>query len=99
MSTNPSNYDAGIAAYERGHHEVALYDFEKRAMKGDGDRLAEFSSHGCMLAGAAPHNAAKTLKNLTSDAFCGIIKHAREIERTSSRAWYTPTFLYVRKLG
>ena len=42
MSTNPSNYDAGIAAYERGHYEVALYDFEKRAMKGDGDRLAEF---------------------------------------------------------
>lgn len=42
MSTNPSNYDAGIAAYERGHYEVALYDFEQRAMKGDGDRLAEF---------------------------------------------------------
>ena len=42
MSTNPSNYDAGIAAYERGHYEVALYDFEKRAMRGNGDRLAEF---------------------------------------------------------
>ena len=42
MSTNPLNYDAGIAAYERGHYEVALYDFEKRAMKGDGDRIAEF---------------------------------------------------------
>ena len=42
MSINPSNYDAGIAAYERGHYEVALYDFEQRAMKGDGDRLAEF---------------------------------------------------------
>lgn len=35
MSTNPSNYDAGIAAYERGHYEVALYDFEQRAMWGD----------------------------------------------------------------
>ena len=42
MATNSSNYDAGIAAYERGHYEVALYDFEQRAMKGDGDRLAEF---------------------------------------------------------
>ena len=42
MSTNPSNYDAGIAAYERGHYEVALYDFEQRAMRGNGDRLAEF---------------------------------------------------------
>lgn len=42
MATNSSNYDAGIAAYERGHYEVALYDFEQRAMKGDGDRVAEF---------------------------------------------------------
>ena len=42
MATNSSNYDAGIAAYERGHYEVALYDFEQRAMRGDGDRVAEF---------------------------------------------------------
>lgn len=42
MATNSSNYDAGIAAYERGHYEVALYVFEQRAMKGDGDRVAEF---------------------------------------------------------
>ena len=31
----PSNYDAGLAAYHRGHYEVAMYDFESRAMKGD----------------------------------------------------------------
>ena len=30
-----SNYDAGIAAYERGHYETAMYDFEQRAMQGD----------------------------------------------------------------
>ena len=30
-----SNYDVGIAAYKRGHYEVALYDFEKRADQGD----------------------------------------------------------------
>lgn len=29
------NYDAGIAAYERGHYTTALYDFEKRADQGD----------------------------------------------------------------
>ena len=35
-----SDYDAGIAAYERGHYITALYDFEKRANQGD--RVAQF---------------------------------------------------------
>ena len=30
-----SNYDPGIAAYYRGHYEVAMYDFEQRAVQGD----------------------------------------------------------------
>ena len=30
-----SNYDAGLAAYERGHYEMAMYDFEQRAVQGD----------------------------------------------------------------
>ena len=30
-----SNYDAGIAAYKRGHYEMAMYDFEQRAVQGD----------------------------------------------------------------
>lgn len=30
-----SGYDAGIAAYERGHYAVALSNFESMAMKGD----------------------------------------------------------------
>ena len=30
-----SNYDAGIAAYKRGHYEMAMYDFEQRAEQGD----------------------------------------------------------------
>lgn len=30
-----ANYDLGIAAYERGHYQAALYDFETRAVKGD----------------------------------------------------------------
>ncbi len=29
------DYDAGIAAYERGHYTAALYDFDKRANQGD----------------------------------------------------------------
>lgn len=34
-SNEKSNYDAGIAAYERGHYAVALSNFESRAMEGD----------------------------------------------------------------
>ena len=30
-----SNYDAGIAAYYREHYEMAIYDFEQRAVQGD----------------------------------------------------------------
>ena len=30
-----SNYDAGIAAYKRGHYKMAMYDFEQRAQQGD----------------------------------------------------------------
>ena len=35
-----SDYDAGIAAYQRGHYRVALYDFESRAKRGDS--IAQF---------------------------------------------------------
>ena len=34
------NYDAGITAYNRGHFEVAMYDFERRAM--NGEAVAQF---------------------------------------------------------
>ena len=38
---NPQNdYDAGIAAYKRGHYSVAFSNFESRAM--DGDPVAQF---------------------------------------------------------
>ncbi|MDE0316943.1 MAG: tetratricopeptide repeat-containing serine protease family protein [Candidatus Poribacteria bacterium] len=36
-----SNYDAGIAAYERGHYEMAMYDFEQRAVVRN-DPVAQF---------------------------------------------------------
>ena len=35
-----NDYDAGIAAYKRGHYSVALSNFESRAM--EGDRVAQF---------------------------------------------------------
>ena len=34
-NSDKSNYNAGIAAYERGHYTTALYDFDKRANQGD----------------------------------------------------------------
>lgn len=34
-NSEKSDYDAGIAAYERGHYTAALYDFDKRANQGD----------------------------------------------------------------
>ena len=36
-----SNYDAGIAAYKREHYEMAIYDFEQRAVVHD-DLVAQF---------------------------------------------------------
>ena len=35
--SNSVNYDAGKAAYKRGHYQAALYDFEQRAHQGDPD--------------------------------------------------------------
>ena len=36
------NYDAGIAAYKRGHYAVALSNFESRVMKDENDFVAQF---------------------------------------------------------
>ena len=36
-----SNYDAGLAAYYRGHYEMAMYDFEQRAVVHN-DPVAQF---------------------------------------------------------
>ena len=37
-----SDYDTGIAAYERGHYAVALSNFESRVMKDEDDFVAQF---------------------------------------------------------
>ena len=38
--SDQNDYDAGIAAYKRGHYEVAFSNFESRAM--EGDPIAQF---------------------------------------------------------
>ncbi len=57
-----ANYDLGIAAYERGHYTVALYDFETRANQGD--KVAQFClaymlKHGMGVRAPKPNEALK----------------------------------------
>ena len=40
ITKTASDYDMGIAAYQRGHYHTALYDFEARANQGD--KVAQF---------------------------------------------------------
>lgn len=35
VQTQELHYDAGIEAHKRGHYEIAMYEFETRAMRGD----------------------------------------------------------------
>ena len=56
------NYDAGIAAYQRGHYHTALYDFESRANQGD--KVAQFClaymlKHGKGVIEPKPNEALK----------------------------------------
>ena len=85
------NYDAGIAAYKRGHYDVAMYDFEQRAEQGDA--VAQFCL-GFMYKygmGVAP-NSAKTIEWYTKAAEQGYvpaqndlgIMYSRLLEKKSS---------------
>ena len=63
-----SNYDAGLAAYYRGHYEMAMYDFEQRAVVHN-DPVAQFRlgfmyKHG---KGIAP-NSEKAIEWYTKSA-------------------------------
>lgn len=40
QSKTTPGYDSGIAAYQRGHYQIALHDFESRANRGD--KVAQF---------------------------------------------------------
>ena len=56
-NSGKSDYDAGIAAYKRGHYSVALSNFESRAM--EGDPVAQF----CL--GFMYNNGKGVAKNVT----------------------------------
>ena len=60
ITNTKSDYDAGIAAYQRGHYRVALYDFESRARRGDIVAqfcLAFMCKHGYGVKGPKPEDA------------------------------------------
>ena len=66
------NYDAGIAAYQRGHYHAALYDFESRANQGD--KVAQFClaymlKHGKGVIEPKPNEALKWYKKAADQGY------------------------------
>ena len=92
-----SNYDAGIAAYDRGHYEMAIYDFEQRAVQGDPVAqfcLAFMYKHG---KGIAP-NTEKAIKWYTKAAEQGYAPAQNDLGVMYLRLW-EELELRERKLG
>ena len=92
-----SNYDAGIAAYDRGHYEMAIYDFEQRAVQGD--PVAQFClgymyKHG---KGVAPNNE-KAIEWYTKAAKQGYTFAQNNLGVMYLRLWEELEFR-ERKLG
>ena len=69
-----NSYDAGIAAYKRGHYQAALFDFEQRANQGD--PVAQFC-----LGFMYTHRQVPIPKKL--------LKNAVEWHKEKAEAWYT----------
>lgn len=91
------NYDAGIAAYDRGHYEIAIYDFEQRAVQGD--PVAQFClgymyKHG---KGVAPNNK-KAIEWYTKAAKQGYTFAQNNLGIMYLRLWEELEFR-ERKLG
>ncbi len=92
-----SRYDAGIAAYERGHYEMAMYDFEQRAMQGD--PIAQFClgymyKHGKEVA----PNTQKAIEWYTKAAEQGYVPAQNDLGVMYLRLW-EELELRERKLG
>ena len=92
-----SNYDAGIAAYNRRHYEMAIYDFEQRAVQGN--PVAQFClgymyKHG---KGVAPNNE-KAIEWYTKSAEQGYTPAQNNIGVMYLRLW-EELELRKRKLG
>ncbi len=86
ITRTESDYDAGIAAYQRGDYRTALYDFESRAHQGD--RVAQF----CLA--YMYNNGYGVSKPVTREALKWYKKSAEQ--------WYLPAqnnlgVLYVRQ--
>ena len=93
-----SNYDAGLAAYHRGHYEVAMYDFESRAIKGD--PVAQFClgfmyKHGK----GVPHNREKAIAWYTKAAEQGYAPAQNDLGVMYLRLWEEPVLLGERSVN
>ena len=72
ITDETSNYDAGIAAYKRGHYETAMYVFEQRAIQGDAVAqfcLASMYKHGKGM----PQNLQSAIEWYTKSAEQGFV--------------------------
>ena len=88
----PSNYDAGLAAYHRGHYEVAMYDFESRAMKGD--PVAQFCLGFMYKYGkGVTHNREKAIAWYTKAAEQGYAPAQNDLGIMYLRLWEEPVLL------
>lgn len=66
------DFDAGMAAYKRGHYPVALYDFESRAERGDivaQFRLAYMLQHGRGVKKTKSGEVSKWYKSAASQGY------------------------------
>ena len=89
IANGPSSYDRGMAAYDRGHYEVAMYDFEPRAM--NGDFIAQFylgfmHEHGR----GVPHNREKAIAWYTKAAEQGYAPAQNDLGVMYVRFWEEP---------
>ena len=81
-----SNYDAGIAAYNRRHYEMAIYDFEQRAVQGDFVAqfcLAFMYKHG----NGVPPNPQKAIEWYTKSAKQGYTPAQNDLGVMFIRRW------------
>ena len=74
-SKSVNQYNAGIAAYKRGHYQTALFDFERRA-KNQGDPVAQF----CLGFMHTRHQVPVPKQ---------FLKNAAEWHKVNAEAWYT----------
>ena len=87
--TKELNYDAGIKAYERGHYQVAMYEFEPRAIRGDS--VAQYYLAKILLEQNKFREAENWYAKVTSSIysnFSDFMNYPGDIDRDHAEAQY-----------